>query len=402
MALIGVNISSGCDKEAVAVNIEAFISNRGDKNNCIVIDERGAQKGELATLLSILGVVGVNIVYFEDLAAPLDLEILSIALGKKSFGALFSLDENSGELRPLVESNLSMSLQILLNASKVFSPPDKLILLIKKMLSCLSEVPVTVLSEELRTLLIGLENMFLFLDQRSCYSACSPAGPDNGLSLSIQAAAAFAKGLEQSRSISFSALGGCVKHLQDGKSIFSHFRQVPSGNIEELFFHKAYVWLASLHLAHAKFLGSRAGYSNSAIHHCVRALELYLIAILVPAKKLFPKADGSFYSNGVKMMGVGALFGLSPLPIPPDVRNVVDLRNTSELAHGIQRWSVSVSNSCVSVIESFLIAFDASHSNGDLNRHLTNANSVDFVTLTYAWIRGFFKKIPSCMQQTTI
>jgi hypothetical protein len=92
-------------------------------------------------------------------------------------------------------------------------------------------------------------------------------------------------------------------------------------------------------------------------------------------------------------MGVGALLGFSPVSVPQDVTGLLGLRNKSELAHGVYRWEVSVSERSVLAVESFLLGLDPTHSDGDLFRHLGNANSVDLAFLARDWTSSFIANI---------
>lgn len=395
MAFIGVKLLSGCDKEALAMKLEGFIARRADKYNCIVINERNSKKGELADLLSILSVNLTDVLYLQEDACNLDMEVLSHSLGGDKWGELILMDSGNGGSVNVVRSDLMLNLLYVANysAKSGAAPIETFLSVIKKMLGQLTAHSETSISDELRSILIGLENVFAFLDIRSCTSACRIGDLSTGLSRSIQAAAAFAKNLEVSGSRSFPALTKCMKHLQDGKAIWSHFNFIPDSATDYIFFRKAYVWIASLHLAHAKFLSGRIGYSNAAIHHCVRAIEAYFIGVLVPAKKVFPKSDKSFWTDSAKILGVGPLLRLSPVSVPQNVTGLLGLRNKSELAHGVYRWETSISENSVLAVESFLLGLDPTHSDGDLFRHLGNANAIDLTLLAKDWMGSFVANI---------
>ncbi|WP_353188021.1 hypothetical protein [Pseudomonas sp.] len=404
MAFIGVKLIAGCDKEALAMKLESFIARRADTYNCIVVDERNSEKGELADLLSILSVNVTDFLYLQEEANNLDMEILSHSLGRGKWGDLILMDSGNGVDVNVVRSDLMLNLLYVANYSTKSGPArtESFLSIIKKMLGQLGASSGTSISDELRSILIGLENVFKFLDIRSCTSACQVGDLSLGLSRSILAAAAFAKKLEVSGSRSFPAVSKCIQHLQDGKAIWSHFNSMPVSATDYIFFRKAYVWIASLHMAHAKFLSVRLGYSNSAIHHCVRAIEAYLVGILVPAKKIFPKSDMSFWTTSKKILGVGPLLKYSPVPVPQDVTDLLGLRNNSELAHGVYRWEVSVSERSVLAVESFLLSLDSTHSDGDLFRHLSNANSVDLAVLARDWASSFIAGISKHVEHVVL
>jgi hypothetical protein len=397
MAFIGIKFPAVFDKEVLAMRLESLIARRGDLNNCIVVDERGAKKGELVEMLAILGVKITDVIYFEDAASFLDLELLSHAIGGDKWGDLIFIDAESDDEFKISRSDIMLSLLFFFGRSAKLEElkVEYVLSVVKKMLGELGSSSGTSISEELRSILIGLENIFAFLDLRSCSSACLLGDSDQGLSRSILASASFAKKLEVSGSRSFPAVAGCIKHLQEGKAICSHFKFLPVSNIDYLYFKKTYVWIASLHLAHARFLSARVGYANSAVHHCVRAVELYLLAILVPAGKVFPKPNMSFWTEEKKIMGVGGLFSLSPVTVPQDVKDITELRNKSELAHGVYRWDVKISEKSLLAVEGFLLGLDITYSDGDLSRHLDHANSIDLSVVAMSWMKNFMKTLVS-------
>lgn len=394
MAFIAINFSADDNKELFALEVESFIGRVGDgQHHLIVYEPQGG--GEFIGYLEELGVSNFSFSYVSFFLSPLDVEVLSYSLGRDKWGdRYFAADGKLLLLSRCEEFSLLLVLscpQAVVGARGL----DSLDSTIRLLIAFLAAYDSSPIISDLRVRLIALENIFIFFEIRSCLGGCQSSDSVDGISRSVQESIAFIKKLELAKSTAFKSLLACAEHLRDGKLIHSNLVVPPRNSVDYVFFRKIYTWSASLHLAHAVFLSLRQGYSNEALHHCVRALECYLSGVLVASKKVDVRGNGHLYHQGVKVSGVGFLLRLSPVPASVDIEHVVSCRNRSELAHGSKRWKCSVSQSAVEVVKNFIVSIDAVHAEGDFIKHYRKAASVDFVKVTESAVSDFLSAVES-------
>lgn len=392
MAFIAINVPTDDNKELFALEAESFIRRMGDgQHHFIMYEPQGG--GEFIEYLEELGVNNFSFSYVSFFLSSLDVEILSYSLGRDKWGDRYLAADDKFLLLSRSEE---FSLFLVLNSPQAVVGArglDSLDSTIRLLIAFLAAYDSSPLILDLRVRLIALENIYNFLEIRSCLGECQSSDSVNGISRSVQESIAFIKKLELAKSTAFKSLQACAEHLRDGKLIYSNLVAPPRNSVDYIFFRKIYTWSASLHLAHAVFLSLRQGYSNEALHHCVRALECYLSGVLVAGRKVDVRGNGHLYHQGVKVSGVGLLLRLSPVPASLDIEHIVSCRNKSELAHGSKRWKCSVSQSAVEVVKNFIVSIDAVHAEGDFIKHYRKAASVDFVRVTERAISDFISTV---------
>ncbi|HHX4274417.1 TPA: hypothetical protein ACU95R_005483 [Pseudomonas aeruginosa] len=392
MAFIAINLPTDDNKELFALEVESFIRRMGDAQHYLIIYEPQGS-GRFVEYLEELGVSDFSFSYVSFCLSPLDVEILSYSLGRDKWGERYLADD--GKFLRLSRCE-EFSLFVFLSSPQAVVGVrglDSLDSNIRLLIAFLAAYDSSPIISDLRVRLIALENIFNFFEIRSCLGECQSSDSVNGISRSVQESIAFIKRLELAKSIAFKSLLACAEHLRDGKLIHSNLVIPPRNSVDYIFFRKINTWSASLHLAHAVFLSLRQGYSNEALHHCVRALECYLSGVLVASRKVDVRGNGHLYHQGVKVSGVGLLLRLSPVPASPDIEHVVSCRNRSELAHGSKRWKCSVSRSAVEVVKNFIVSIDAVYAEGDFIKHYRKAASVDFVRVTESAISDFLSSV---------
>lgn len=394
MAFVAVNLSSSRDKEAPALAVaELFDAKSGNLHTLLIYEPTGT--GEFLESLQVLSAPVFDYYYVDFSPSMFDIEMISLVLGRHKSGARYMYEDARNQPRE-VERNLQLSsLEGLLcgklGLAEQTESFDTLLSSLLGYLSSLQESPVLYRAREL---LIALENIYKFEALRSYRGGCLGLEKGFSVSQSIQAAISFAMQLETSRSLAFPEISLCAEHLRDGKTIFRMLRLPPVDSEEFIVFRKLNVWCASLHLSQAFSICRMEGHSNAAMHHCVRAVECYLLGVLVAGKKiLIDKNNVARDLNRNRLKGVSELLNSSPEPVPSAITNIVSLRNKSELAHGQKRWAVSAAKEAVGEVRSFLASMDKKYSEGEFIQHYRKASSVELQVSINKLVAWFDERI---------
>lgn len=385
MALIEITLPLGVPLDEVALNLSYAIETIKPTSLVLLISSSDKQGRDfLSHLIPLISAPTQSYISTCEIS-NLDLACIATTLYlDKKLSDTFRYKNEGASLTKITPWSLSeIAAQLSEQGSKLESFSSEWYAQSTKLLKIsLDDYATSNISEIIRESMIAVAAAFRFEELRTAIGSCStPINTQtaiNPISDTLKDAIRYAKNLQTSRSIAFDQLRLSLEHLSDGSLASDVFNNSAS---DLILYRKLLVWQSSLHFSLATSLSKKEGSSNLSLHHCIRCIECYLIGILTASNHLFLNSKGVvYYSHDSKsVQGVSGLLKLSPEPVPTKIKDIVTLRNKSELAHGMQRWDAATATSALTEVRNYIHSMDSKYSQGEFFTHLRKANSLNLL-----------------------